>query len=260
MKNLSSILFGVLYVITLSSCVIIRPGEVGVRRTLGKLSDKVLDQGVHGVNPFATTVVRTPIRTVNLEMALNLPSKEGLNINAGISILYHIDKKLVPQLIENLGLGYETIIQSVFRSASADICAKYMAKDMHSGMRAKIESEISLAMSEILNPQGIIVEAVLLKTIQLPAGLYNSIESRMEAEQQAMRMQFVIDLERKEAERKVIEAEGNRDAQLILSEGLTAEILELRRIEAMLKLAQSENSKIVFTGSDNAPMIIDPSK
>lgn len=243
----------------LTSCIIIRPGEVGVRRTLGKLSDKVLDQGVHGVNPFATTVVRTPVRTVNLELALNLPSKEGLNINAAISILYHIDKNLVPQLIENVGTGYETIIQSVFRSASADICAKYMAKDMHSGMRAEIESEIAKAMSSILNPQGIIIEAVLLKTIQLPPGLYSSIESRLEAEQQAMRMQYIIDLERKEAERKVIEAQGNRDAQQILSEGLTKEILELRRIEAMLKLAQSENSKVIFTGAENATMILDPS-
>ena len=115
MKKVSSIACLVLCITTLSSCIIISPGEVGVRRTLGKLSDKVLDQGVHGVNPFATTVVRTPIRTVNLEMVINLPSKEGLNINSGISILYHIDKNLVPQLIENVGSGYETIIQSVFR-------------------------------------------------------------------------------------------------------------------------------------------------
>lgn len=260
MKTINQMMLLVLTTVFLSSCIIIRPGEVGVRRTMGKLSDQVLDQGVHGVNPFATTVIRTPIRTVNLELALNLPSKEGLNINAGISILYHIDKQLVPQLIENVGTGYETIIQSVFRSSSADICSKYMAKDMHSGMRSEIEAEIAIAMSQILNPQGIIIEAVLLKTIQLPPGLYNSIESKLEAEQEAMRMQFVIELERKEAERKVIEAQGNRDAQQILSEGLTREILELRRIEAMLKLAQSDNTKIVFTGNDNTPMIIDPSK
>jgi prohibitin 1 len=258
MKRIKQITALAIITMFFSSCVIIRPGEVGVRRTMGKLSDKVLDQGVHGVNPFATTVIRTPIRTVNLEMALNLPSKEGLNINAGISILYHIDKVLVPQLIENVGTGYETIIQSVFRSSSADICAKYMAKDMHSGMRSEIEAGIAIAMSKILNPQGVIIEAVLLKTIQLPPGLYNSIESKLEAEQEAMRMEFVIDLERKEAERKVIEAQGNRDAQKILSEGLTKEILELRKIEAMLKLALSENTKIVFTGNDT-PMIIDSS-
>lgn len=244
----------------LSGCVIIKPGEVGVRRTLGKLQPKVLEQGVHGVNPFATTVIRKPIRTVNLEMALNLPSKEGLNIQSAISILYRVDKAAVPKLIENVGNGYEQIIESVFRSSSADICARFMAKDMHSGKRADIEKEIAEAMAIILKPQGILVEAVLLKTIQLPPGLYNSIESRLEAEQEAMRMQYVIDQERREAERKVIEAQGNRDAQQILSEGLTDEILELRRIEAMLKLAESENSKVIFLNDNDTPMVLDPTK
>lgn len=243
----------------LSGCVIIKPGEVGVRRTLGKLQPKVLEQGVHGVNPFATTVIRTPIRTVNLEVALNLPSKEGLNINSEISILYKIEKASVPTLIENIGGSYEPIIRSVFRSSSADVCAQYMAKDMHSGKRAEIESQIAVTMNEILQPQGIFIEAVLLKTIQLPPGLYNSIESRLEAEQQAMRMQYIIDQERREAERKVIEATGDRDAQQIRSEGLTKEILELRRIEAMQKLAESPNSKLVFVGGENkTPMVIDP--
>lgn len=260
MKKTSIIWIMVVMAGFLSGCVIIRPGEVGVRRTMGKLQNKVLDEGVHGVNPFATTVIRKPIRTVNLEMELNLPSKEGLNIKSGISILYRVNKQSVPTLIKNLGNGYEQIIQSVFRSASADICAQYMAKDMHSGKRADIEREIATTMAKILDPQGITIESVLLKTIQLPPGLYNSIESRLEAEQEAMRMQYIIDLERREAERKVIEAQGNRDAQKILSEGLTKEILELRRIEAMLKLSESPNAKVVFLNDDNAPMVIDPTK
>ena len=260
MKKATHIWLMIVMVSFLSSCVIIRPGEVGVRRTMGKLQNKVLDEGVHGVNPFATTVIRKPIRTVNLEMELNLPSKEGLNIKSGISILYRVNKESVPTLIKNLGNGYEQIIQSVFRSASADICAQYMAKDMHSGKRADIEREIATTMAKILDPQGITIESVLLKTIQLPPGLYNSIESRLEAEQEAMRMQYIIDLERREAERKVIEAQGNRDAQKILSEGLTQEILELRRIEAMLKLSESPNAKVVFLNDENAPMVIDPTK
>ena len=260
MSKFASIVMFLLASVVLSSCVIIRPGEVGVRRTMGKLQNKVLDEGVHGVKPFATTVIRKPVRTVNLEMELNLPSKEGLNIRSGISILYRVDKESVPVLIKNLGNGYEEIIQSVFRSASADICAQYMAKDMHSGKRADIEKEIGDAMAQILDPQGIKIESVLLKTIQLPKGLYTSIESRLEAEQEAMRMQFVIDQERREAERKVIEAQGNRDAQKILSEGLTKEILELRRIEAMLKLSESENSKVIFLNNEETPMLIDPTK
>jgi prohibitin 1 len=222
-----------------ASCAIIRPGEVGVKQRLGKLSDNVLEEGSHVYNPFITKVIRTKIQTENLEVSLNLPSKEGLNVNSEISILYSIEKSKVPHLIETVGLSYEQIIRSVFRSASADVCAKFLAKDMHSGKRGEIEEEIRIVMSENLEDRGIIVEAVLLKSISLPQGLYNSIEDRLEAEQVALRMQFVIEQERLEAERKIIEAKGNRDAQIILSEGLTDEVLKLKSIEAFLKLAES---------------------
>ena len=227
-----------------------------MKRKLGKLSDRVLDQGAYLYNPFITMVIKTPIRTVNLELSLNLPSKEGLNISSNISILYRIEKSNVPLLIEDMGDSYEQIIRSVFRSASADVCANFMAKDMHSGQRSIIEKEIADKMASLLKERGIIIEAVLLKTIQLPPGLYNSIERRLEAEQEALRMQFVLEQEKREAERKVIEAQGNRDAQKILSEGLTKEILELRSIEAFLKLAQSPGAKVIITDGES-PFLIE---
>jgi len=244
-----------LLVVLLGSCVVIRPGEVGVKRKFGKLSDKVYDQGVYAINPFFAIMLKTPIRTVNMEVDLSLPSKEGLNIEANISILYRIDEQKVPTLIENVGNDYESIISSVFRSAAADVCAQYMAKDMHSGKRSEIEGEVVTVMNSHLNHRGIAIEAVLLKSIQLPPGLYSSIQSRLEAEQEVMRMQFLLEQEKLEAERKVIEAKGNRDAQQILSEGLTEEILELRSIEAFLKLAEGENSKIIITNG-SSPLLI----
>ncbi|MFK7756664.1 MAG: prohibitin family protein [Flavobacteriales bacterium] len=238
-----------------SSCAIIKPGEIGVKQRLGKLSENTLDQGPHAYNPLFTKVVITSIQTENLELNLNLPSKEGLNVNAGISILYRVQKEKVPQIINNLGTGYEEIIKSVFRSASADICAQFLAKDMHSGMRADIEREIAIKMSENLNPKGIIIEAVLLKTIQLPPGLYGSIENRLEAEQEALRMRFIIEQEQLEAERKIIAAKGTRDAQLILSEGLTNEIIKLKSIDAFIKLSDSPSSKVIITDGQ-APFLI----
>ncbi len=240
----------------LSSCAIIRPGEVGVKQRFGKLSEEVYSQGAIAYNPFTTIIIKAPTRTVNMEVNLNLPSKEGLNINSGISILYRIDEVRVPMLIQQLGNNYETIISSVFRSASADICAQYMAKDMHSGKRGEIELAIAQVMNEQLTNRGIEIEAVLLKTIQLPPGLYNSIESRLEAEQEVMRMTFLLEQERLEAERKVIQAKGQRDAQMILSEGLTNEILELRSIEAFLKLAESNNGKVIITNG-KTPFLIE---
>jgi regulator of protease activity HflC (stomatin/prohibitin superfamily) len=150
-------------------------------------------------------------------------------------------------VIKDLGLGYETIISNVFRSASADVCSKYFAKDMHSGMRAEIEMAINTKMSETLQEQGIIINAVLMKSIQLPTGLASSIEQKLQAEQDAMRMEFILQQEKLEAQRKIIEATGTKDAQKILSEGLTDNIIKIRSIEAFLELSKSNNSKVIIT-------------
>jgi regulator of protease activity HflC (stomatin/prohibitin superfamily) len=231
----------------LSSCSIIRPGEVGVKQRLGKLSEKAHVQGIVWFNPFITKVVKTNVQINDVELSLSLPSKEGLSVVAQISILYRIDQTNVPKVIRSLGLRYESIISNVFRSASADVCSKYFAKDMHSGMRAEIENAIKSKMSEILTAQGILVSAVLMKSIQLPAGLASSIEQKLQAEQDAMRMEFILQQEKLEAQRKIIEATGTKDAQKILSEGLTDNIIKIRSIEAFMELSKSSNSKIIIT-------------
>lgn len=231
----------------LSSCAIVRPGEVGVKQKLGKLSDKSHSQGPVWFNPFTTKVVKTNVQINDIELSLSLPSKEGLSVVAQISILYRIDQNSVPKVIRSIGLGYENIISNVFRSASADVCSKYFAKDMHSGMRAEIENAIKNKMSETLLPQGILMEAVLMKSIQLPTGLASSIEQKLRAEQDAMRMVFILQQEKLEAERKIIEATGTKDAQKILSEGLTDQIIKIRSIEAFIELAKSTNSKVIIT-------------
>ena len=179
MKNIK-IIFAVSTAIAFTSCTIIRPGEVGVKQKLGKLSEKSHTQGAVWFNPFTTKVLKT---NVQIELSLSLPSKEGLSVTAQISILYRIDQHSVPKVIRSIGLGYEAIISNVFRSASADVCSKYYAKDMHSGMRAEIENAIKIKMEETLSDQGIFVQAVLMKSIQLPTGLASSIEQKLQAEQ-----------------------------------------------------------------------------
>jgi prohibitin 1 len=238
--------YGFLFIFV-SSCAIIRPGEVGVKQKLGKLSDKSHYQGAVWFNPFTTRVVKTNIQINNIELSLSLPSKEGLSVIAQISILYKIDKNSVPKVISNIGLRFESIISNVFRSASADVCSKYFAKDMHSGMRAEIETAIKRKMEETLSEQGILVQAVLMKSIQLPEGLSKSIEQKLQAEQDAMRMEFILQQEKLEAERKIIEATGTKDAQKILSEGLTDQIIKIRSIEAFIELSKSTNSKVIIT-------------
>jgi regulator of protease activity HflC (stomatin/prohibitin superfamily) len=240
----------------MTSCAVIRPGDVGIKRTLGKLKGKTKTQGVIFFNPFTSTILRVPIRTVNKEIRLNLPSKEGLNVQAEISILYHIEEEKVSEIITTVGRRYEqTLILSTFRSASADVCARFFAKDMHSGKRGEIEKEIKTQMSKLLEGRGFEIEAVLLKSITLPKGLYAAIEAKLQAEQEAQQMKFVLQREEKEAERKRIEAQGIRDAQLIIKEGITDENIKWKSLEVLKEISMSPNAKLILTDG-KTPVLI----
>ena len=254
MKN--SILLAGFAGVFFASCAVVNPGEVGVKRTFGKLKPQIHDQGLVGINPFVSQLITIPTRTVNKEVRLNLPSKEGLNVAAEISILYHVQEDKVIDIINDVGMNYEKVlILSSFRSAAADVCARFYAKDMHSGKRAEIEKEIKIHMSKLLEGRGFVIEGILLKSIKLPEGLYSAIEGKLKAEQQAQEMEFVLLREQKEAERKRVEAEGIRDAQKIIKEGLTKEIIEWKSLEVLQEISTSENAKLIITNG-KTPVLI----
>ncbi|GAB4405147.1 MAG: prohibitin family protein [Microscillaceae bacterium] len=255
MKNLA---FAGALLLLMSSCAVVRQDQIGVRRKLGKISDKVIAPGVRVVNPFTTRILRIPTRTVNLEVSLDLPSKEGLTIRSEISILYRVEASQAPNVLRNSGVNYEqVVILPVFRSAVADVAARFFAKDMHTAERATIEEAVKDQMSKILVSRGFIIEAVLLKSIQLPPGLTRAIEEKLEAEQDAQRMEFVLNRERLEADRRMIEAEGIRNAQQIIGQGLTPLIIQFKSIEAFRELATSPNAKTIIV-DPNKPMIMNP--
>jgi len=243
---------------TAMSCVVVRQGEYGVKRKLGKYEDKVYTSGLRTFNPFTSTFVKISGQTENIEVSVNIPSREGLTIQSEVSILYNVVQKDAPELLRNVGLDYEeTIILPVFRSAVADVTAKYYAKDMHSGSRAEIETSIRELMMKTLSNKGIIVEAVLLKSIVLPRNLTKAIEDKLEAEQQAQRMEFVLQQEKQEAERKRIQAQGQSDANKIISAGLNQQVLQFKALEAWLELSKSPNAKVIISNG-SVPMIMDP--
>lgn len=256
MKKIISITLSFLLLTFFTQCKVVRQGEAGVKRNLGKISKRALNPGPRFFNPFTTTIIIVPVRTVNLEVNLELPSKEGVNVMAEISILYKIDSKMTTSIIENIGRDYErAVLLPVFRASAADITAKFMAKDMHTGNRLEIENEIKDQMMKYLAERGFVIEAVLLKSIKLPSGLYRAIEEKLEAEQDAQRMEFILQRERQEAERRTIEAEGIRDANRIITEGLTDGIIKYKSIEAFKDLSKSTNTKIIITDG-KAPFLI----
>ncbi len=255
MKTQATFAIAVLSAFVFSNCTVVRQGEVGVKRTMGRINQQPLQEGPRGFNPFLTTIIKVPTRTMNMEVNLGLPSKEGLTVQSVVSILYRVDGDKAPQIVEKLGRNYEeVVILPVFRSAVADVAARYYAKDMHTGQRPAIEKSIRELMMEQLGERGFAVESVLLKSIALPPGLTRAIEEKLEAEQESQRMEFVLTKEKQEAQRRVIEATGVRDAQKLISEGLTPLLIKFKAIEAFNKLSTSPNSKVIITNGDS-PLI-----
>ncbi|MFM8596375.1 MAG: prohibitin family protein [Flavobacteriales bacterium] len=264
-----------------ASCTVVKPHQVAVKSRLGKIDEKVRMAGPVAYNPFITKVVKVNVRTMNLSIKENLPSKEGLTILSESSILYHIKAEDVPKIIKETGLNYEeSLILPVFRSAASDVCSRYYAKDMHSAKRNEIEQEIRKRLAEVCEEKGFIIEAVLLKSISLPQGLTRSIEAKLEAEQEALRMEFVLDRQKKEMDRQLIEAEGakknaiiqaearaetakieadgrakgieieakaNKAANDMLNSSLTPNVLKMNQIQAFMKLSTSANTKTIIT-------------
>ena len=230
-----------------------------MKRTLGRVSAKPSAPGGQVVIPGFTSVLRVPVRTVNREVRLDLPSTEGLNVAAEVSILYRIRPDMAPKILESAKLAYEDVlILPVFRSAAADVSARLMAKDLHSGERASIEKAIQQLMMQTLDARGFVVENILLKSIRLPAGLADAVEQKLEAEQRSEQMRFVLERERQEAQRKRIEAEGVRDAQKIIDEGLAPAVISFQSIQAFRELAQSPNAKLLVTDG-RSPFLISQS-
>jgi regulator of protease activity HflC (stomatin/prohibitin superfamily) len=264
-----------------TSCTVVRPHQVAVKSKLGKIDNKVRQAGPVAYNPFITKVIKVNVRTMNLSIKENLPSKEGLTILSESSILYHIKAEDVPKVIKETGLNYEeNLILPVFRSAASDVCSRYYAKDMHSAKRNEIEQEIRKRLAEVCEEKGFVIEAVLLKSISLPQGLTRSIEAKLEAEQEALRMEFVLDRQKKEMDRQLIEAEGakknaiiqaearaetakieaegkaksieieakaNKAANDMLNSSLTPNVLKMNQIQAFMKLSTSPNTKTIIT-------------
>lgn len=171
-------------------------------------------------------------------------------------MLYNIEKNEAPNIIKDIGKHYErNVLINTLRSSAANISAEYFAKDMHSTRRSEIERSIQDKMNEVLSDKGFDVQAVLLKSINLPARLSSAIEDKLRAEQQFQEMEFVVQRELKEADRKRAEAEGIRDAQAIINQGLTPLLIQCQSIQAFRELSKSNNAKVIITDG-KAPIMV----
>ncbi len=235
-------------VLSIVSCRVVRPGEIGIKQTLGKMHGGSRQPGSVVFNPFTTRVVKINTRIVESFQTLPLPTKEGLSVSAEISLLYHIKPEEASNVYQKFGTNYqEVMVLSNFRATAREISARFYAKDLYATERQKVEKAIADELRLHIEQYGFIVDAVLLKDIVLPPQIMQAIESKVYAEQDALKMDFVIQKQKKEAERQRIEAEGTKAAQDILSQSLNEKILEYARIKMYEALMSSGNTKVIIT-------------
>jgi prohibitin 1 len=246
-------------IVTVLQCFTMIPaGHVGVIDFFGNVSDKTLYPGISFVNPMAN-VIKFDARTQELKEVMNVPSKEGLSVELEISLLYSLSFENANKIYKTVGEDYvDKILIPQFRSVVRGVTASYDAKALYTEEREVLSKRIETDLAKLVEPRGITLEAAPLRQITLPPGLTASIEEKLKAEQESQRMQFVLQRETQEADRKRIEAKGIADFQDIVSKGISEQLLKWKGIEATEKLSESQNTKIVIIGSgkDGLPIIL----
>lgn len=239
----------ILALLGLLSLRIIEPAAVAVVVTFGSVSDDTLASGPHFVNPFASTTPFT-LKTQLLEQANHVPTKEGLTVELDVACLFHVTPDKVREVFLSLGEKYATtIVEPELASAVRGLTSEAEASALYTSGRAEMQAKLLSELQRVLAPRGITIESVLLKAVVLPDLLKSSIESKVSAEQDSERMQFVIAKERQEAQRKTIEAQGIADFQRIVSANVTQALLQWKGIEATKEISTSQNTKVVFVGN-----------
>jgi prohibitin 1 len=235
---------------------VVPAGHVGVKDLFGSVSPNVLPPGVHLIVPF-TRVHKMSIRTEELKETAEVPSKEGLMMDLEGSVLYRLDPEKAAEVYKTVGTGYaEVIVIPQVRSAIREITASYDAKALYSSEREKVAHETLDLVRTMTKGRGVVIDSVLLRKIGLPAIVANAIQEKLKREQEAEQMKFVLQKEQQEAERKRIEAQGIADFQRIVAQGISAQLLEWKGIEATEKLAMSPNTKVVVVGNPKSGLPI----
>jgi prohibitin 1 len=237
----------------------VETGHVGVLTLFSRVTGEMLPEGLHLINPLKA-VHELSVQTQTLKETANVPSNEGLILTLDTSLQYRLDVNKAADVFQKIGRDYvEKVVEPNLRSAVREATASHSANALYTEAREEVANQIQEQLTAALAPRGIYVERVLLRDIQLPAMLKTSIEAKQQAEQDALRMSFILQKEKQEAERKRIEAQGISDFQRIVAQGISPQLLEWKGIEATEKLATSNNAKIVIVGNtkNGLPLIFE---
>jgi regulator of protease activity HflC (stomatin/prohibitin superfamily) len=255
---------------SLSMFKVVESGEVGVKTLFGKVNNDVLYSGLNIVNPMMK-VTTFDVKTQNYTMsgvndeggkvgddAIRVLSADGLEVIIDLSVLFKVKPSAAPEILRTIGTDYlDKIVRPIARTAIRDNAVSYDAVALYSSKRDEFQNKIFNTINKSFIKRGLELEQLLVRNITLPASVKTTIESKINAEQDAQKMTFVLQKERQEAERKRVEAQGIADYQRILSTGLSDKQLQYETIKAQKEIALSPNTKVIIMGNGkNAPIIL----
>lgn len=244
-------------------------GKVGVKSLYGNVQPDVLDSGLHLINPLLDITI-FDAQTQNYTMsaihsegaqegddAIRVLSNDGLEVVIDLTVLYRVLPNDAPKILKSIGENYiDKIVRPVTRTRIRDNAVYYDAVALYSTKREEFQQRIFKSIEADFKSRGLVLEQLLIRNINLPASVKTTIESKINAEQDAQKMIFVLQKEKQEAERKRVEAQGIADYQRIISSGLTDKQLQYEQIKAQKEIATSTNAKIIFMGKGSAPVIL----
>jgi regulator of protease activity HflC (stomatin/prohibitin superfamily) len=251
------------------ACVVqVEPGQVGVQKLFGKVNNNILESGLNIINPLVQ-VVMFDIKTENYTMsgvadegskqgddAIRVLSADGLEVIIDLTVLYKVIPTEAPRILKEVGTDYRNVlVRPICRTKIRDNAVYYDAVALYSTKRDEFQSRIFSTIESNFKERGLMLEQLLVRNLTLPASVKATIESKINAEQDAQKMTFVLQKERQEAERKRVEAQGIADYQKILSTGLSDKLLQYEMIKA---ISASPNAKLIFmTNGKNLPILVD---
>ena len=255
--------------LTSSAVVQVDAGEVGVQSVFGKVQPSTLNSGLNFVNPLAKVVV-FDAKTQNYTMssvhdegdkagddAIRVLTKDGLEVVVDLTVLFRIIPSEAPHVLAEIGENYkDKVVRPITRTMIRDNAVYYDAVGLYSLKRNEFQQRIYSDIEKNFKKRGLVLEQLLIRNINLPTSVKTTIESKINAEQDAQKMQFVLQKEKQEAERKRVEAQGIADYQKILSTGLSDKQLQYESIIAQKELAKSPNAKVIIMGGKSAPIIL----
>lgn len=247
----------------------IEPGQVGVKSLFGKVDNTVLYSGLNFINPLVKVTgfdVRTQTYTMSGDHeegnikgddAIRILTADGLEVVIDLSVLFNVKSNEAPKILQEIGTDYlDKIVRPVARTAIRDNAVSYDAVSLYSTKRDEFQNKIFKTIETSFSKRGLQLQQLLIRNVALPASVKTTIESKINAEQDAQKMTFVLQKEKQEAERKRVEAQGIADYQKILSTGLSDKQLQYESIKAQQAIATSPNAKVIIMGSSKNPVII----